>query len=196
MGDSVAPLPGRVEKPMKSAIVGCGASRYPLDRPIRRARAASPISFRTRLTSFFILIVVVPMLAIGFLGYRLISDSENGKADARAGGLASAAGSLYQSEIASARADARTLARDPALLSAATRHSRLAALAARTGLARATVTADHGTLVDIGDSTAVAPGPATVTHRGGRPLTITVSEITAAESARALTSHGAALVLT
>jgi hypothetical protein len=28
-----------------------------------------PMSFRTRLTSFFILIVVVPMLAIGYLGF-------------------------------------------------------------------------------------------------------------------------------
>jgi hypothetical protein len=102
------------------------------------------MSFRTRLTSFFIRIVVVPMVAIGFLGSRLISDSENGKADARAGGLASAAASLYQSGIASARADARMVARDPVLLSAATRHSRLSAVAARAGLARATVTTDHG----------------------------------------------------
>jgi hypothetical protein len=37
------------------------------------------MSFRTRLTSFFILTVVVPMVAIGFLGFRLISDSETGK---------------------------------------------------------------------------------------------------------------------
>src|SRR5438132_1277726 len=48
------------------------------------------MSFRTRLTSFFVLIVIVPMIAIGVLGFRLISDSEQGKADARAGGLADA----------------------------------------------------------------------------------------------------------
>ena len=52
------------------------------------------MSFRTRLTSFFVLIVIVPMVAIGVLGFRLISDSEQGKADARAGGLASAAASV------------------------------------------------------------------------------------------------------
>ena len=41
------------------------------------------MSFRTRLTSFFVLIVVVPMIAVAFLVFRLISDSEQGKADAR-----------------------------------------------------------------------------------------------------------------
>jgi sensor histidine kinase regulating citrate/malate metabolism len=60
------------------------------------------MSFRTRLTSFFVLIVIVPMVAIGVLGFRLISDSEQGKADARAGGLASAAASVYQSAVAQA----------------------------------------------------------------------------------------------
>ena len=57
------------------------------------------MSFRTRLTSFFVLIVIVPMVAIGLLGFRLISDSEQGKADARASGLATAAASVYESEI-------------------------------------------------------------------------------------------------
>ncbi len=74
------------------------------------------MSFRARLTIFFVVIVVVPMVAIGFLGFRLISDSENGKADARASGLASATTSLYRSEAAAARVDAVVVAHDPALL--------------------------------------------------------------------------------
>jgi len=49
------------------------------------------MSFRTRLTSCFVLIVVLPMVAVGFLVFRLIADSAQGKADARANGLASAA---------------------------------------------------------------------------------------------------------
>ena len=49
------------------------------------------MSFRARLTTFFVLIVVVPMAAIGVLMFRLINDSQQGKADARASGLASAA---------------------------------------------------------------------------------------------------------
>ncbi len=153
------------------------------------------MSFRTRLTSFFVLIVVVPMVAIGFLGFRLISDSENGKADARASGLASAATSLYQSEVASARADAATVARDPALLKAATRRQRLATLAASTGLARATITQGSTTLADVGDKSAIAPGAATINRSGAAPLTVTVSETTAAAYARDLSAPGAEIAV-
>ena len=60
------------------------------------------MSFRTRLTGFFVLIVVVPMIAVGFLVFRLISDSQHGKAEARADGLASAAVSFYNAESADA----------------------------------------------------------------------------------------------
>ena len=148
------------------------------------------MSFRTRLTSFFVLIVVVPMVAIGFLGFRLISDSENGKADARASGLASAATSLYQSYAAAARADAAMVARDPALRKPATRRQRLAALAASTGLARVTISQGSAALADVGDRTAVAPGAATINRAGGAPLTVTVSETTAATYARGLSGPG------
>ena len=53
------------------------------------------MSFRTRLTSFFVLIVVVPMAAVGFLVFRLIDDSQSGKADARASAAAGTAASVY-----------------------------------------------------------------------------------------------------
>jgi sensor histidine kinase regulating citrate/malate metabolism len=64
------------------------------------------MSFRARLTIFFVLIVVVPMVAIGVLMFRLINDSEQGKADARASGVAITARSVYESQAA-------TLARTP-----------------------------------------------------------------------------------
>jgi diguanylate cyclase (GGDEF)-like protein len=154
------------------------------------------MSFRTRLTSFFVLIVIVPMVAIGVLGFRLISDSEQGKADARAAGLGSAAASVYESEVATARADAQTLARDPALLSAAKRPTRVAALASAAGLARATVTMGSASLVDAGDPTAIAPGVATVIRPGGgAPLTVTVSEITARAYAREMTAPDVGIVV-
>src|SRR4051795_5939631 len=40
------------------------------------------VSFRNRLALFFVLIVIVPMLAVTFLLFRLIAQSENGKSDA------------------------------------------------------------------------------------------------------------------
>ena len=93
------------------------------------------MSFRTRLTGFFVLIVVVPMIALAVLVFRLISDSQNGKADARASGLASAAASLYRSETASGTVDAETIARE---LAAGGRGliANLGAVSARSGLAR------------------------------------------------------------
>jgi diguanylate cyclase (GGDEF)-like protein len=40
------------------------------------------VSFRNRLALFFVLIVIVPMLAVTFLLFRLIGESENGRANA------------------------------------------------------------------------------------------------------------------
>ena len=96
------------------------------------------MSFRTRLTGFFVLIVVVPMIAVAVLVFRLISDSQNGKADARDSGLASAAASLYESESASGRADAETIARELGVSGLSLLPS-LGAISGRSGLARVTV---------------------------------------------------------
>jgi hypothetical protein len=56
--------------------------------PMRSTRAGVWMSFRARLTSFFVVIVVLPMVAVGFLVFRPIGQSEQGKAGARANGLA------------------------------------------------------------------------------------------------------------
>ena len=152
------------------------------------------MSFRTRLTSFFVLIVVIPMLAVGFLVFRLISDSQQGKADARANGVATTAASLYESQSAAATADARAVVRALAQ-PGATIDSRAAALASRSGLARLVVRAGHRTLADVGLSTAVAPGAATAVLPGVGRVTVTASELTAAEYVRDLAGPGIAVVL-
>ncbi len=41
------------------------------------------MSFRNRLTLFFVAIVIVPMVSVAFVLFSLISDNEDGKADAR-----------------------------------------------------------------------------------------------------------------
>jgi hypothetical protein len=43
------------------------------------------MSFRNRLTLFFVLIVIVPMIAVGFVLFHLIATNESGKADAKLG---------------------------------------------------------------------------------------------------------------
>jgi diguanylate cyclase (GGDEF)-like protein len=149
------------------------------------------MSFRTRLTGFFIFIVVVPMFAVGFLVFRLISDSEQGKADARASGIATAAASVYTGAQARARSDARTFARQ-----AADAPERLAALASRTGLARVTVTNGGQTILDVGDRTAIAPGFARVdAANGGGKISVATSELTAADYARDLVGQNVQIVV-
>jgi diguanylate cyclase (GGDEF)-like protein len=154
------------------------------------------MSFRARLLTFFVLIVVVPMVAMGVLMFRLINASQQGKADARASGLASAAASLYQTDAGLARADSETLARAVGRLRGRSLDIRFSKLARHAGLARATVTAGSRTLVDVGDRRAIAPGSAVLVQPGtSRRMTVTVSELTAAQYARELSARAAAVVV-
>lgn len=123
------------------------------------------MSFRARLICFFILILVVPMAAVGFLVFRLINDSESGRADARASGIAAGAMSTYQTSSTSASVDASTLARDIGLTSGSKLELRVRAIARELGLERVTIEFGSHRL-DIGDRTAIAPGVALVSPPG------------------------------
>jgi diguanylate cyclase (GGDEF)-like protein len=154
------------------------------------------MSFRTRLTGFFVLIVVVPMVAVGFLVFRLISDSAHGKADARASGVATAAASIYDNETANARADAGQVAKAAARLRGARLRQEVAALASQAGLARVTLRQGPRTLVSLGAPGAIAPGSATVLGRGsGGPVLVVASELTAAEFVRELSGSGVQMIV-
>jgi diguanylate cyclase (GGDEF)-like protein len=152
------------------------------------------MSFRTRLTSFFILIVVTPMLAVGFLVFRLIGDSQQGKADARANGVATAAASLYQSESLAARGDAQVIARAAGATPTPELRGKVSALASQAGLARVAIGASTGSTIDIGDPRAIAPGTALV-RSGSRKLTVTASEVTASEYAHQLNGPNVGVVV-
>jgi len=153
------------------------------------------MSFRARLISFFVVIVVVPMVAMGVLFFRLISDSEQGKANARAGGLAAEAGSLYESSAAAARADALALASRPGLLRA--RGTALATLAAQGGLSRIVLSQGGKVLAEAGDPQAIAPGSARVTFAGaaGGPLTVSVSVLGAGQYVHDLSAADVGVVV-
>jgi diguanylate cyclase (GGDEF)-like protein len=156
------------------------------------------MSFRNRLTSFFILIVVVPMIAVAFLVFRLISDSERGKADARANGVLTVAASLYRTQSVAASGDARAITRDLSQAVAGGRESArsisstISTLARQTGLARVRVSVGSRVLADVGDRNAIAPGAATLR---GRRLTVLASEITAAQYVRQLDVPGVAVAV-
>jgi diguanylate cyclase (GGDEF)-like protein len=73
------------------------------------------LSFRRRLTLFFLLIVVVPMVAMGVLVVDVTEESTTGKADARLGAQLETALSLHEQAVADARAAANGLARNQRL---------------------------------------------------------------------------------
>ena len=150
------------------------------------------MSFRTRLTGFFLVIVVVPMVAVAILVFRLIGTSEQGKADARASGLASTAVSLYANESANGRLDAEAIARNLSRTPRPALQARLRTLVARSGLARVVVHSGTKVVADIGDRSAIAPGRATVPASG---LEVTASELLASQYARDLAGSNIAVVV-
>ncbi len=152
------------------------------------------MSFRTRLTSFFVLIVVVPMIAVGFLVFRLIGDSAQGKADARANGLASVAVSLYESESSKGRALAELVARALATSRTARLPSTVVDSVLNGTVSRLLVLDGRRRIADLGQGTAVAPGTATA-PRGGTLISVTASAITAKQFAAELAGPGVAVVI-
>ncbi|MGI8460476.1 MAG: diguanylate cyclase [Solirubrobacterales bacterium] len=76
------------------------------------------MSFRRRLTFFFVLIVVLPMVALGALVIQVAGSSQTGKADARLSSALETGLSIYRTELTEAEQAARDAATDPRLASA------------------------------------------------------------------------------
>lgn len=73
------------------------------------------MSFRGRLFIFFTIIVIVPMAAVAVVLFRITSDSETGKVDARVAQGLSTALSIYQADVDRARSGLRVVAGNPAM---------------------------------------------------------------------------------
>jgi diguanylate cyclase (GGDEF)-like protein len=121
------------------------------------------MSFRNRLTLFFVLIVVVPMVAVAFVLFRLIADNESGKADARLASTKGAAINLYREDYNRANRAAAKIGGDVAL-SQALRDNDRQALTARLNellkqenVRRIAVAKGNRALADVGSTTAVFP---------------------------------------
>ena len=166
------------------------------------------MSFRTRLTLFFVLIVVVPMIALGVVVARIVSDSQHAKARAQNRASAAAALADFQRLSADGAGHARALARDAALAAAlrtpptADDRARASALLAQRGLARVRIVGTDGTvLADVGDPGAIARGAvrvrsaATGTGSTPGPVTIEAATLTADRFARTASVHGVRAVV-
>src|SRR3954452_19061482 len=76
------------------------------------------VSFRSRLLLFFMIIVIVPMVAVALVLFSITADSETGKADAQIAQGLRAAFAIYDSDRSEARPQLARVARDSGLTQA------------------------------------------------------------------------------
>jgi diguanylate cyclase (GGDEF)-like protein len=148
------------------------------------------MSFRNRLTLFFVVIVIVPMIAVGLVLFRLVSDSETGKDDAGISQAQTAALGLYREYQERGETAAESFGEDPEL-AAAIRDGdrerirlRLEELARRTRSRRVVMQLHDRGRLDIGRRDAVAPAQSQLIDDREVPVgDLTVSVVDGAEFA-------------
>src|SRR3954471_12523040 len=134
----------------------CARVRWP--RP-----SEGRMSFRNRLTLFFIVIVIVPMIAVALVLFRLVSDSEQGKGNARLAQAQRAAQGLFSEFQDRGQEAAEAIGADQALARAIRDHDR-AAIQQRLKQVSKEQQATRSLLrltgegsYDVGDKKAIAP---------------------------------------
>jgi len=134
------------------------------------------MSFRTRLTLFFVLIVIVPMISVAVVLFRLISDNEGAKADAPLATRVQVVANLYNFAVLRADGVLRRVAVDRGLATALARGDR-AVLTRRArrlsgvfGAVRVVVVRGRRVIVDVGEHSAVAPAARRLSGTDGRML--------------------------
>jgi diguanylate cyclase (GGDEF)-like protein len=134
------------------------------------------MSFRNRLTLFFVLIVVVPMVAVAFVLFRLIADNESGKADARLAAAKGSAINLYREDYNRANRAAAKIGADPALAQALRDNdrqalqARLSELLRQESVRRIVIARDGRALADVGSSTAIFPAARDLVGRDNKSV--------------------------
>lgn len=125
------------------------------------------MTFRTRLSLFFVAMVVVPMFAVGVAMLKVVADAEAGKADARLSGAATVGVQIYKQALSEAKLKLRRVVADRPLLAAVkTRDpqailSRERVLSSRLGLQRLAVGRGSSSIA-VGDPQALALAAATL----------------------------------
>jgi diguanylate cyclase (GGDEF)-like protein len=150
------------------------------------------MSFRSRLLLFFMIIVIVPMIAVALVLFSITADSETGKADAAIAQGLRAAFAVYDGDRAEASLDLEKVARDPRLADALAHHDATAARARLAALAKTVPTARRIAAYDnsrrlvaaVGAPDAVAAAVAAPSAGARRMGLVAVSVTTAGDYAR------------
>ena len=146
------------------------------------------VSFRNRLTFFFLLLVILPVLAVASVGILIVRDSEEAKNNQTLGQAQRAAEGLYRDARERAQVVAQTVSTDDQLAIAvrdddrAAQQERLEDLAARGGAVRVRLTLDGEEPVETGSGEAVAPARSRVVDSDGRSRGRMDLSVTTAES--------------
>jgi len=146
------------------------------------------VSFRNRLTFFFILLVILPVLAVASVGILIVRDSEEGKNNQTLGQAQRAAEGLYRDARERAQVVAQTVNTDDRLAVAvrdddrAAQQRRLEDLARRGGAVRVRLTLEGEEPVETGSGDAAAPARSRVVDAEGRPRGRMDLSVTTAES--------------
>jgi diguanylate cyclase (GGDEF)-like protein len=144
------------------------------------------MSFRNRLTLFFIVIVIVPMIAVGLVLFRLVSDSEQGKGNARLAQAQQAAQGLFGEFQDRGQEAAEAIGGDAELARAirdndrAAIQSRLKELSAQAQAKRSLLRLTGNGSFDVGDKEAIAPSGSKLIDSQEKAVgDLTVSTVTA-----------------
>src|SRR3954462_9452171 len=163
------------------------------------------MSFRSRLLLFFMIIVIVPMIAVALVLFSITADSETGKADAAIAQGLRASFAVYDGDRAKARPALEFVARDPLLAAAIAKRDTAAATARLKTLQRAHPAATRIAAYDnarrqiaaVGPPDAVAPAvaaPSTGTKRIGLIAVSTTSADQYARDVKRLTGLEARVI--
>ena len=155
------------------------------------------MSFRSRLLLFFMIIVIVPMIAVALVLFSITADSETGKADAAIAQGLRAAFAVYDGDRAQARDELEKVARDQRLADALARRDvaavggRLAVLARTVPGARRIAVYDNQRrlVAAVGATDAVALAVA-APSAGSRRIGLVAVSVTTARGATPATSSG------
>jgi diguanylate cyclase (GGDEF)-like protein len=135
------------------------------------------MSFRQRLTAYFVFVVVIPMVAVGAILFILVDSAERGKSDAAAGARGQTALNIYSAAHQEADRKGAVIGRD-VLLATALREGDAQALRRRANallrqydVKRIVITRGNSNraLVDVGVASAAFPATRALLDRGGGP---------------------------
>jgi diguanylate cyclase (GGDEF)-like protein len=145
-------------------------------------------SFRNRLRLFFVVIVILPMIAVGFVLFQLVSRSEESQSDAQLSEAQRVAQNLYRDAATRANDAGGKIVADEALRRAiadkdsAAINTALTAASRKAGAKRVLLDLDGPGRFTYGNEAGVAPARNNLTDQNGQPLGRLVTAVESAES--------------